>query len=189
METIQADAAAPTFNDLVEAIIDDQTRESVKRCDVFRDCIKDGKVEIQSENHASEIARMVLRAERELEDVQAIADAMVARAQARVKNLEAVFLTPLAIWTSARLAGKKERSLLLEGGKLSLRKVPASVKTVDPQLLSSWAVVNLGEAVELVPKVKADVVKAWEEKSGQIAPGRAQTPESESFKVSVPAKK
>lgn len=186
MDTLTAPPAGPSMQEVADELIETELREKTARVNVFADCLKDGKVTVATEPQASEIARMILRAEREVEDVKAIADAMVRRAEARLNGLEFLFMAPLAVWTKARLVGKKERSILLEGGKLSLRKVPASVKTVDPQLLSSWAVVNLGEAVELVPKVKADVVKAWEAKSGQIAPGRAATPESESFKVSVP---
>ena len=109
---------------------------------------------------------------------------MVRRAESRVKGLEFLFMQPLEIWTSAQVAGKKARSLILEGGKLSLRKVPRSVKTVDNEMLLEWA--KKESLVEMVPKVKLDAVKAWEESTGEAAPGRTVTPEHDSFSVSVP---
>jgi uncharacterized protein (UPF0264 family) len=192
MEPSAAAVAAtltPTVDQIVEEYVADQEGERTARVNVFADCVKGGQVTVTTEAQASEIARMINRAEREIEDVQAIADAMVARAQSRLKNLEFLFMTPLAIWTSARLAGKKVRNIILEGGQLSLRKVPASIKTVDPANLLEWAQKELPDAVEMVPKVKTDVVKAWEKESDKIAPGRMETPESESFKVSVPKEK
>lgn len=179
-------SSTPTLDEIVASYVEDQEAERQVRVNVFAECIKNGQATVTTEAQASEIARLINRAEREIEDVQAIATAMVAKAQARLKNLEFIFMTPLAIWTSARLAGKKVRNIVLEGGKLSLRKVPASIKTVDPANLLAWAQKDLPEAIELVPKVKTDVVKAWEAANENIAPGRMETPESDSFKVSVP---
>jgi hypothetical protein len=188
MEAVQSQAppAGPTFQEVAEELIETELREKTTRVNVFADCVKDGQVTVQTEAHASEIARMINRARRELEDVQAIAAAMVARAEQRVKNLEFLFMTPLEIWTSAQVAGKKTRSLILEGGKLALRKVPSSVRTEDADALLAWAKEGLPDAIEMVPKVKTDVVKAWEVKEGKVAPGRVVTPERDSFTVSVP---
>lgn len=180
---------APTFRDIAEEVVADHERENTARVNVFAECIKDGHATVSTESQASEIARMINRAESDLYAAELVAKAIVDRAQARLKNLEFLFMTPLAIWASAQLAGKKVRNMLLEGGKLSFRKVPKSVKTVDAAALLEWCQTNLPAAVELVPKVKTDVVKAWEEKDNEIAPGREVTPESDSFKVSIPASK
>lgn len=186
MELLKEEPA--TVENVTLRLVDDLDQERNRRLNVFEECIRDGKVEVTSEAQASEIARLINHAESDLENTKAIAAAMVARAEQRLKNLEFLFMTPLAIWTSARLAGKKERSILLEGGKLSLRKIPASVKTVKPEKTLDWAAKNLPGAVELVPKLKTDAVKEWEQQAGKVAPGRVETPASESFSVGIPKK-
>lgn len=185
-ETEETVSATPTIDQILAEIAEDHGRQQAARVNVFAECIKDGQVAVHTEAQASEIARLITRAEADLDAVKATAAAMIARAQARLSNLEFIFMTPLAIWTSAKLAGAKKRSLILEGGQLSLRKVPMSVKTTDPEALLAWAQAQLPAAVEMVPKVKSDAVKEWEKASGEIAPGRTVTPEGESFKVSVP---
>ncbi len=176
----------PTIDEIVASYVEDQEKQRADRVNVFTECIRDGQVVVTSEEQASEIARLMNRADHELEDAQAIAAAIIRKAQARVDSLEFLFKLPLEIWTSAKLAGKKTRSLILEGGKLSLRKVPASVKTVDPVQLLGWAQIDLPAAVEMVPRIKLETVKAWEEQSGKAAPGREATPEHDSFKVGIP---
>jgi hypothetical protein len=178
--------ATPTLDAMVEQYTEDQERERTARVNVFAECIKDGAVMVSTESQASEIARLMNRAAGDLEDAKAIAAGIIRRAEQRVESLDFIFSTPLEIWTSARIAGQKRRSIILDGGQLSLRKVPQSTKTVDPEALLAWCQKHLPAAVELVPKVKSDVVKAHEEKSGLIADGRQVTPEHDSFKVSVP---
>lgn len=176
----------PTVDQIIEQYLDDQEAQSIKRVNIFDECVKDGVVTVQTASQASEIARMMNRAEHDLEDAKAIAQAMIDKAQARVKSLEFLFSTPLEIWTSVQLVGKKGRSLLLEGGKLSLRTVPESVRTEDAEALLAWAKEKLPTAVEMVPKVKTDVVKEYEKLSQTVAPGRLKTPAHDSFKVSIP---
>lgn len=178
--------AAPTIELMVEQYEADAERERTTRVNVFAECIKDGAVMVSTESQASEIARLMNRAASDLENAKAIAEGIIRRAEQRVKSLDFIFKMPLEIWTSARLAGAKRRSLILEGGQLSLRKIPASVRTEEPAVLLDWAAKNLPGAIELVPKVKTDVVRAWEEEQKAVAPGRVATPEHDSFKVSVP---
>lgn len=184
--TEAAKPATPTVDEIVASYLDDQEQKRTARVNVFAECIKDGQVTVETEAQASEIARLMNQADAELEQVQAIAAAMIARAEARVKNLEFLFKLPLEIFASARLAGKKTRSLLLEGGKLSLRSVPESTRTEDAAALLSWAQEKLPAAIEMVPKIKTDVVKEFEELSQMTAPGRVKTPRHDSFKVSIP---
>lgn len=176
----------PTIDEIVEEYVADQEEQRGARVNVFRECIQNGVIEVHTETQASEIARLMNQADAEVERVQAIADAMVKRAQARVSNLEFLFKTPLEIWTSAKLVGKKTRSLILEGGKLALRTVPESIRTEDGAATLAWAQEKLPMAVEMVPKLKLDVVKEWEAGSLSVAPGRVKTPAHDSFKVSVP---
>ena len=186
METTQAPEAPPTVTQVAEQVMEDQIVQHHGRVNVFTECIQNDVVMVTTEAQASEIARLITRAEADLEAVKATASAMVKRAEQRLSNLEFVFMTPLAIWTRARLVGQKKRSLILEGGQLALRKVPRSVRTEDPAALLTFCQANLPAAIEMVPKVKTDEVKAWEEKTEQVAAGRVVSPESESFKVSIP---
>lgn len=187
--TEEAKPATPTIDEIVTAYVEDQDEQRQERFNVFRECIHDGQVTVSNEDQASEIARMMNRADSELEDVKAIAAAMVARAAARVKNLEFLFLTPLEVWTSAKLVGKKTRSLILPGGKLALRTVPESTKFVDKDATLAWAQEHYKAAVKTVEALDTDKVIAWEELEKKVAPGRESTPAHDSFKVSVPKTK
>lgn len=185
-ERIEA-AKAPTFDEIAESYVEDMTREERKRVNVFAECIKDGKVTVETADQASQIARMVIRADRELEEAKAIAAEIIHRAQARIDSLKFLFHTPMEIWTSVQLVGKKRRSVLLEGGLLSLRKVPESTRFEDAGQTLTWAQASLPAAVELVPKLtKLDLVLEWEKANKQPAPGRILTPEHDSFKISIP---
>jgi len=176
----------PTLDQIVEEYVADQEEQRGARVNVFRECIQNNVVTVSTETQASEIARLMNAADAEVERVQAIADAMVKRAQARVKNLEFLFMAPLEAWTSAKLVGKKTRSLILEGGKLALRTVPESIRTEDGAATLAWAQEKLPTAIEMVPKLKLDVVKEFEKLSVTVAPGRVKTPAHDSFTVSVP---
>lgn len=179
----------PTLDQMVEEYVADQEGQRQTRFNVFTQCIRDGAVTVSTEEQASEIARMMNRAESDLYGAEMVAAGMIARAQARVKQLEFIFKMPLELWTSARLAGKKTRSIILPGGKLALRTVPKSTKYVDQEATTSWAQESLPAAIEMVPKLKLEVVKEWEAANEKAAPGREMTPAYDSFTVSIPKTK
>lgn len=185
----QQKPATPTIDEIVQSYVDDQDQQRQERFNVFTECIRDGAVTVSNENQASEIARLMNQADADLENTQAIAAAMVARAAARVKNLAFLFSMPLEIWTSVKLAGKKTRSMILPGGKLSLRHVPETIRTEDGAAVLAWAQQELPTAVEMVPKLKTEVLKEYEQLSGGLIPGRLKTPAHDSFTVSVPKPK
>lgn len=179
----------PTLDQMVEEYVADQEGQRQTRFNVFTQCIHDGVATVSTEEQASEIARMMNRADDELENTKAIAAAMIARAQARVNQLEFIFKMPLELWTSARLAGKKTRSIILPGGKLALRNVPESTKYVDKDATLAWAQVTCPGAVKMVPALETDKILEWEESSKLTPPGRVKTPAHDSFTVSVPKAK
>jgi hypothetical protein len=177
----------PTLDEMIENYVEDQEGARLARVNVFSECIrKDRTVAVETEAQASEIARLMNNAESELENTKAVAAAMVRKAEARVSALDFIFKAALECWTSVKLVGKKGRSLILPGGKLSLRKVPTSTHYVDDKETLQWALLNLPSAVEMVPKLKLDVLKEWEAANDKAAPGRERTPEHDSFKVSIP---
>ncbi len=184
--TAPSESITPTIDEIVNEYLEDQTATLKGWANVFDECIRPDGVTVETEAQASSIARMMTRAESELEDVKATAVAMIRKAETRISGLEFLFKMPLQIWTTAKLIGKKTRSLVLEGGKLALRKVPKSTRFVDAAATLAWAQAELPEAVEMVPKLKLDAVLAWEEANGKAAPGRELTPEHDSFKVSIP---
>ncbi len=181
--------STPTLDQMVEEYINSEMVERGERVPVFKECIKDGTVTVSTEAQASEIARLITSAEKEIERVTAVADAMVQRAQQRLKSIEGIFIVPLSIWTSARLAGAKTRSMILPGGKLALRKIPEGTHYVDQQKTIEWAQVNLPSAVEMIPKIKTDAIKAFEEKENFVAPGREKRAAYETFSVTTPKPK
>lgn len=173
---------------MIDQILEDEDVRETKRVNLFADCVKDGSVTIPSEAHASEAARMILAAQDELTRTKAIAEAMVARVQARLSGLEFLFMAPLEVWTSARLVGAKKRSILLPGGKLGLRKIPGGTRYVngDNKATMAWALEFLPAAIEMKPSLKTDKVVEWEMVTKTAAPGRETVAEHDSFSVSVP---
>lgn len=174
------------IDEMVEKYLETEEQEHKGRVNVFVDCILNGVVEVSTQQQANEIARMMNQADADLERVEAMATAMVARAQQRVKSLEFLFKTPLQIWTTANLVGKKGRSILLEGGKLSLRAVKEQTRYVDRDATLAWAQQSYPDAVKMVPTVDTEKVIEWEAANKQTAPGREFTPAHDSFSVSIP---
>jgi len=180
----QQEAEKLSVQSIIDAIIEDEG----KRPNVFAECIKDGTVTVSTPDQASEIARLITGAEDEVERTKAIAAEMVARAESRFNNLNALFLAPLEVWTSAKLVGQKRRSILLPGGKLAFRKVTGGTRYIngDNKPTLAWALEFLPEAVEMKPTIKTDAVIAWEELNKTTAVGREATVDHDSFSVSSP---
>ena len=179
-------SAASIIDEMVDQYLEAEEQETKGRVNVFAECLTGGLVEVTTQQQANEIAKMMNRADADLERVKAMAAAMVSRAEQRVNSLDFLFKTPLQIWTTANLISKKGRSILLEGGKLSLRAVKESTRYVDQAVTLAWAKEKLPAAIEMVPKLKTDVVLEWEATNQQAAPGRELTPAHDSFSVGVP---
>lgn len=174
----------PSMQDEMKAVIERhlaEIEEEVRRRESVWDLIKDGRATIENEEQANAVGRLLVEATEELERVEDLAAQRIGRAKGKLQRLEYIFKGALEKFTKARLAGKKQRSLILDDVRLQLRKVNEHAETESDAELVAWCERFLLEAVTYPAKISLQVVKDWEAKNRKVAPGRIKVEEQDSF--------
>lgn len=169
--------------------LDDLERERREDDQRLRDLLVDGRAQIETEEDAGVVVKVMAALDAEKRRVKRQADARVARIAERERSIEFLFHTALAQWTFENLKGKK-KSIILPDGTLKTRTVPEKVVTESEDTLRDWASVERPQALNLkrTPIIMAEITE-WEKVNGKLAPGRVKQEEYQDFRVTFPKEK
>lgn len=189
-ETREPGAQKPeTQAELIERMVaehrEQEEAEVAQQINPF-DLVNKGIVKITSDAEANAIGKLLLGADRQLADAEAIEAKRVARARARATRLHGIFDGALRSYTADRLAGRKARNLLLENVNLCLRKRAAHYETSGEADLLSWAERDFVDAITYKPQLSMSRVAEWEKINGKPAPGRVEVEAQEKLSIKVP---
>ena len=183
------DAKPETQAELIERMVAEhraqEETEAAQEVNPF-DLINKGVVKITSDAEANAIGKLLLGADRQLADAEAIEAKRVARAKARAARLHGIFDQALQGYAKDRLNGKKARNLLLENVNLCLRKRAAHYETSGDADLLAWAERDFVDAITYKPVLSMTRVQEWEKVNGRPAPGRVEIEAQEKLSIKIP---